>query len=325
MTDTETMDPVAQQRDRTDRILRVLADSYQQAQEKRIANGEQIRAVLQDRDETWGSVMERVEDEFGPATTADEVLESIAAGLTPGPVPVLGRMYHRAYSEERELFKEMELALKGNKTTQGHPCWPWLKAVKGIGPTLACKLLARLDPRKATTASAFWAYCGLATVPGDRYRCPTCGLVRDWPTGYNVTGKHTALASTKECKGALVKIAGPEDGVRAAQPGPARGQKATYDAYAKKVMYLVGTGFLKAGGKYAQHYRQARAKLDVERPGWADGRKHLTALRKTEKLFLSHLWAVWRGELGLPVTDPYAFAELGHAPASYIDPWDMVG
>jgi hypothetical protein len=311
----------------TDRVLKVLADSYEQAQDKRIAAGEQIRAVLQDRDEAWGvggqawiAFNMPAQPEPLKQPDADDVLDAIGRGTTPGPVPILGRMFHRAYTEERELYKEMNTALKG------HPCWPWLKAVKGIGPTLACKLLARLDPVKATTPSAFWMYCGLATVPGERYTCTTCGLVRDWPAGYNVTGKHQALNSTKPCSGALVKVAGTEDGVRVAMPKPAKGQKAGYDQYAKKVMYLVGTGFLKVpGSKFEQVYRQERAKLDRERVGWPDGRKHLTALRKVEKLFLALLWVVWREAKGLPVTEPYAIAHMGHSPASKINPWDMVG
>ncbi len=274
----------------TDRVLRFHADNYEQAQQKRIAAGEQIRAVLQGRDETWGvggpawiAFNMPAQPEPLKQPDADDVLDAIGRGATPGPVPILGRMYHRAYTEERELYKEMNVALKG------HPCWPWLKAVKGIGPTLACKLLARLDPVKATTPSAFWMYCGLATVPGERYACTTCGLVRDWPAGYNVTGKHQALNSTKPCLGALAKVAGTEDGVRAAMPKPAKGQKAGYDQYAKKVMYLVGTGFLKVpGSRFEQVYRQERAKLDRERVGWPDGRKHLTALRKVEKLFLCY-------------------------------------
>lgn len=324
----------------TDRVLRFLADGFEQAQRKRIQVGEQIRAVLQGRDETWGRDAAEVahevaeaEKEDGGDRLVDDILKAIASGESTGPVPIQGRMYHRAYTEERELFKEMELALKGIKPSKknpegvpGHPCWPWLEQVKGIGPTLACKLLARLDPEKAPTPSSFWSYCGLATVPGERYNCVTCRLERAWPVGYNVTGTHMALGTQKACKGKLVKTAGPEDGIRCAQPQPARGQKATYDQYAKKVLYLIGTGFLKVpGSKYEQVYRKEREKLDREKVGWADGRKHLTALRKVEKLFLSHLWLIWREARGLPTTMPYAFAELGHAPASYVGPWEMVG
>lgn len=314
------------------RELRWLADSYEQAQRVRIETGERIRAVLHGRDETWDPIGE-IRAETRKTATDREVevyvwddgemiyeaaalLVAIAKGTTTGPVPILGRTYARHYAEEREMRAEMDRSLRS------HPAWDWLSKVRGIGPTLGAKMLARFDATKAEHASSFWAYAGLATVPGEKWRCPTCGLARSWPAGFNVTGKHQALGTTKTCPDALVKIAGPDDGVRAAQPKPARGQKATYDQYAKKVMYLVGGAFLKAGGPYEEHYRKHRARLEVERPGWADGRKHLTALRIVEKLFLSHLWQIWREALGLPVGEPYAASELGHE--GMIDPWSMV-
>jgi hypothetical protein len=110
--------------------------------------------------------------------------------------------------------------------------------------------------------------------------------------------------------------------VRVAQPRPGRGERAAYDRQAKKICYLVGTSFLRAGGRYEQLYRRERAELDLSRPGWAEGRKHLTALRKMEKVFLSHLFIVWREALGLPVTLPYAQAHAGHTERS--GPWEMV-
>lgn len=302
--------------------LRWLADAYEQAQSIRVATAERIRAVLQGRDKTWGNYVTDVDP--------DIVLKSIAKGEELGPVPLLGLTYYRHKMEEDELRKEMDLAL------QAHPAWPWMSRIKGIGPTLGAKVLAHFDPHLADHASSFWAFAGLATVPGESYHCETCGLTCAWPVGYNVTGVHQMLGSPgawkakddeidekKKCKGKLVKVAGPEDGVRTAQPRPAKGQKSPYDQYAKKVMYLLGSSFIKAGeGPYEAHYRKHRARLEVERPGWADGRKHFTALRITEKLFLAHLWQIWREALGLPTGDPYAMAELGHT--GFIDPWSMV-
>lgn len=252
----------------------------------------------------------------GVARYADDTIKAIQAGETLGPVPMLGRSHHRYWTEERETYRDMMRALRS------HPAWTWLEQVKGIGPTLGCKLLARFDATKADNVSSFWAYAGLATVPAEQYECAECGIVRAWPVGYDVTGKHQALGTSKACKGALVKTRGAEDGVRCAQPKPSRGTKASYDQYAKKVLYLVGTSFLKAGGPYEAFYRRERAKADRERPGWADGRKHYLALRKTEKLFLSNLWQIWREALGLPTPDPWAIAHGGHD--GKIEPWSMV-
>lgn len=318
----------------TGRELRYLADGYETAQRLRIETGERIRAVVQGRDETFiplGSVTmlpgEEGEDprsawidEAGVARDADDTLAAIQMGKTIGPVPILGRSHHRYWTEERDTFSDMSRSLRA------HPAFGWLDQVPGIGPTLACKLLARFDATKADHASSFWAYAGLATVPGDQYRCETCHLVRSWPTGFNVTGTHQALGTTRNCKGSLVKIAGPEDGIRSAQPKPSRGTKATYDQYAKKVMYLAGMSFLKVPGSfYEQFYRRERAKVDREHGHeWADGKRHFWALRKVQKLFLSNLWEIWRTALGLPVTDPWAFASAGHDLAGKVSPWDVV-
>ena len=54
----------------------------------------------------------------------------------------------------------------------------------------------------------------------------------------------------------------------------------------------------------------------------SEGHVHNRALRKMIKLFLAHLWQVWRQAEGLPVPEPYALAELGHS--HYLDPWDFV-
>ena len=289
--------------------LRYLADAYEQSQRIRIQNGERLRAVLQGRDETW-------DVEFDENIDADEVIKSIEKGDGIGPIPIIGMTYRRHWEMEREYFREMGIALNS------HPVWPWLEQIKGMGPTLSCKILSRLDPEKADTVSSYWAYCGLATVPGVEYKCELCGIVGVWPESFKMTGKHKALGKTKQCKGSLVAI-NVGNGTRAAQPKPGRGEKASYDQYAKKICYLIGMSFLKSKGKYSEIYSKHRNRLDRERPGWPDGRKHYTALRIMEKLFLSHLWLKTREALDMPVTEPYANGMLGHN--GYIDPQEMVG
>lgn len=290
------------------RELRWIADSYDQAQNARIRTGERIRALLQGRGE---GAPPPPPDSAPP----DTVLASIRRGGTEGPAPLLGRAYRRQYEQEQEMAKLLEdrLAL--------HPAWPWLRRVKGIGPTLAGKLVSRLDVTRAETPSSFWAYCGLATVPGVEYRCEACGMSGAFPESYRVSGQHTALGGTGTCAGQMKPMGGADRGVRVAQPKPGRGEKSAYDRHAKKTCYLIGTSFLRSGGEFELFYRRERRKLDGTRPGWAEGRKHLTALRKTEKLFLAQLWIVWRQALELPITRPYAQAQ--EEQEGWIDPWDM--
>lgn len=166
----------------------------------------------------------------------------------------------------------MSSMIEGSRAREieAHVAWVWLSQVPGVTPTLAGGLLSRLEPELASTPSAFWSYCGLATV------------------------------------------AQPHGG-RAAQPSRASGEL-------KRVCHALGTSLVRAGGAYARIYRQERARLDETRPAWACERKHLTALRKMEKLFLSHLWLVWREALGLSVTRPHQ-----NDSRAAIGPWEMVG
>lgn len=292
----------------TVRDLRWIADAYEQAQRVRIESGERIRAIVQGRDERTGAGRERAE--------AGKMLVAIRRGEDDGPVVLLGRTYRRHWEAEQELRRAMNTALAE------HPAWPWLSQVKGIGATLAAKLLARLDVSRAPHPSSFWSYCGLATVPGVEYRCTTCGLRTSYPVRYRVKPVHTRPDDGTTCAGQLTQGRGPEQNIRVAQPRPASGEKASYDQYAKKVCYLIGVSFVRSKSAYGEFYRRERQRLAEERPGWTTGRLHYAALRKTEKLFLAHLWVVWRRVAGLPIEAPYAQAVLNRP--DYIPPEAMV-
>lgn len=284
-------------------MLRIVADDYDQAQRVRVAKGEQIRSIVR------GVDLAATEPGFDDA---DALLDAIKRGEADLPHPYLSWAYRRSWEQERRAYDEM-IGLVSE-----HPAWPWLDKVKGIGPTLACKILARLDIERASSASSFSCYCGLGTVPGKMYRCETCGRTDIYPEGFDVTGKH------KGCKTISVQVAGPEDGIRAAQPRAGRGQTRSYDAYAKKVMYLIAGQFIKLPGKswYEDQYRAKRNYYERERPGWEKGRKHYSALRHIEKLFLSHLYEVWCEAIGRDAAPPYAQAHLAHD--GIVSPWEVI-
>lgn len=52
-----------------------------------------------------------------------------------------------------------------------------------------------------------------------------------------------------------------------------------------------------------------------------EGHLDFMARRRATKLFVCHLWAVWRGALGLPLRVPYAVEYGGHSTPT--DPWAM--
>ncbi|HEX2188754.1 MAG TPA: transposase [Longimicrobiaceae bacterium] len=279
--------------------LRLLVDAFEQWQRMRVQTGERIRAVLQGRDGTADPAQEAEED-------VDQVLVRIRRGEDDGPQPMLAAMYRTCYREEESFTAALLAGL------EEHPAWPWLSQVKGVGPLLGAKLLSRLDARRAPTPSSFWAYCGLATVPGVEYRCQTCGRTLAFPASYSVTGAHKVQGGRRTCGGQL--LPGPAR-VRVAQPRVARGEAGAYNVFAKKVCYLLGVSFLRTRSPYSREYAAHRERLEELHPGWDPKRRHLTAMRRMEKRFLADLWLAWREALGLPTTAPYALARLDPLPA----------
>lgn len=203
-----------------------------------------------------------------------------------------------------------------------HPVWPWLSQVGGMEPELADALLSRLDATRAETPSAFWAFCGLATVPGTEYRCSTCGYRAIFPTSQRVSGTHMRGDGAGACPDRLRAAPGAGAALRTAQPRPTSGERGAYDGHSKRACYQIGAALLRADGAYREYYRGEKATLDRSRRDWAEARRHLTALRKMEKLFLAHLWLVWREALGLPLTEPNPDAVARGA--TVLGPWEMV-
>lgn len=90
-----------------------------------------------------------------------------------------------------------------------------------------------------------------------------------------------------------------------------KGEKAHYSTRLKTAMYQVASSFLIHDSPYREVYDRARRDYE-SRDGWTKLHQHYAALRKMEKMFLSHLWLRWRSLEGLPITEPYAQAVVGH-------------
>ena len=293
--------------------LRSIAAAFESAQAQRLRTGEQIRALIGNRESGIGNRNGGTAHNGGSAHI-EALLARIRAGGTFGTAPALADAYRRQWNEERDLLRLL------TERIARHPTWPWLVRVRGLGPSLSARLLARLEIDRAPTPSSFWSYCGLATVAAQLYRCSECGYELSLPDGRHLRAAHRGPGSGLPCVGTLAPIGeGPR---RVAQPRPSRGENAPYDREAKKLCYLIGTSFVRQGDAYRRYYNEQRARLDASKPDWIPRRRHLTALRMTEKLFLAHLWLVWREQLGLPVTAPYADTRDDAVPAPR--PWAMV-
>jgi hypothetical protein len=269
--------------------LRLLYQLFEEAQRSRVAHGERLRAIFQGR--SLGGAAERSEN-------ADALLKTIARGNTVGAPRILERAYARAASDESDAAETLR------EVIELHPAWPWLSSKKGIGHLLAARLLSRLDVTRAKTPSAFWAYCGLATIPGVAYRCDRCRLEVAYPVGYKLHEPHYSRTGLRQCTGHLELVPG-DQSTRVAPRRSTLGGRKSYDSHARKSCYLIGVSLLRCGSDYRAFYDSERERLAILHPGWTPRHSHLSALRRMEKAFLRDLWLAWRRAVNLPVVPSY--------------------
>jgi len=136
--------------------------------------------------------------------------------------------------------------------------------------------------------------------------------------------------------------------IRGRAPRREKGEKLTFNSELRVMCFRLAGSFLKAQGKYAEFYYKEKKKLisRYENEGKkiiptleltkkngkffepvgviSENHVHMQAMRKMIKLFLSHLWIVWRKAEKLPITEPYAYSVLGHTRHDYITPEDMI-
>jgi len=93
---------------------------------------------------------------------------------------------------------------------------------------------------------------------------------------------------------------------------PRKGQKLTYNKHLKTIFYKVGVQFLRNDSPYRLYYDKAKEYYQANRTDWTAGHIHNASLRKMIKLFISHLWHVWRELEGLPTRLLYVQEKLGH-------------
>ncbi|MEO8563241.1 MAG: hypothetical protein ABI601_14250 [bacterium] len=268
-------------------LLQLAASGYERAQRDRIRYGEQLRAILQRRDPRWDLVV-RDDVDVG------EVLKEIR-GSGGGPVPILGRLYASAWAQERDMSAQMDALITR------HPAWPWLHGVRGVGSTLASRLLSRLDVARAPSPASFWAYCGLGTVAAAEFVCDECDARAFAAPGTRLVKPHAVAGGRERCAGRM-RARGLASNVRVAQARPRRGEQAPYDLEAKAVCYLIGVSFVRCGGPFRDVYDERKAYLAAEHEAWPPKRVHLAAARATVKRFLADLWVAWREAEGYPAS-----------------------
>ena len=265
-----------------DNLAKVVA-AYELAQRNRIATAAHLRTVQAE-----------------PELHAGEALDAL---------------YRIEARTEKWLAKEMA------RRVEDHPAWPWLDRVRGVGPTLSARLLARLRIERAPTPSSFWKFCGLSTVEGARFICPGCGTALVRAQGTAAPRRHHA-PSGEPCLQRLEEARAAGD-VRIAARLPSRGQVRSFDVGARTLCHLIGVSFLRRGGRYRDIYYARRERINAQHPEWTKLHAHLAGMRIMEKLFLAHLWSVWSHAIGGPPRLAYPVWIRGKAGVD-ISPWEMV-
>lgn len=203
--------------------------------------------------------------------------------------------------EEKEARIEKHLKPVAESTITGH----WLLEQRGIGPVLACGLLAYFDPARARHASSYWKFAGLAVSNGHADRLVAAKVI------------HPKSGPCRECDCTKYE-ADPVSEDELCTCGHAlkiEGQKAPYSKMAKWLCFNVASSFLKSGSPYKRVYDEAKV-FYLAKYGTKAGQKdhaHKAAMRKMVKRFLVEFWKVGRAEAGLPIDEPYIFGPGGHS------------
>jgi hypothetical protein len=177
---------------------------------------------------------------------------------------------------------------------RNHVMWPWISGRVVANPVVAGRLLARLNPDRARTPSAFWRFCGLATVPGVELRCDRCGRVVHVPRA-RPTSCAREIKPGRRCGGACVPVTA-RFPTRIAQrwvPNPHLARSA-YDPEARTAAYLFGHDLIARSPLYAGLNRKEQERLLAARPEWSFQHRLRAARRRTTKTFLADLWLAWR-------------------------------
>lgn len=235
---------------------------------------------------------------------------------------------------------ETELESRVSDAVSKMPIIQWLEKVHGIGPRYSGSLVATIqDITRFPRISTLWAYCGMGLIPV----CVDCNKIayygreqirfcmnqadRRWRI-YISSKKYKEdvkkgkaideeTYKTEQFAYTQKQLCQHEEGqfeveMRAPQRKYFKGLLLTHNPFAKMTCWKIAGQFVRQGKFYRLIYEQAKAKY-VERDGGklSDGHIDLRARRATVKLFLSHLWEMWRRSIGLPAGKPWLMEQQG--------------
>jgi len=265
-------------------VLKQLVSTYYGVQKVRVGMGNRIAGIVKEYGET--EYTNRLVDVF---ETSEEIEKSIMKHVRP-------------------ILKEFPIYSM------------WLRHVKGIGDVLAAGLISGIKtPARFENISKLWKYCGYHVENG---RAPrrTAGSKVSW-SPFMKTLCWKVGESFVKTKGyyRLAYETFRKDEERKSEEGMVKpiDDAVGFIAKDEEVINVIS----KSKQTESEPAFLTKSKVDMlKKKGITEIRVGMTkshvfarAKRKTVKLFLAHLWQVWREIEDLPVTEPYAHTLLGHA------------
>lgn len=202
------------------------------------------------------------------------------------------------------------------------PIWDDLLTIKGVGENLAAKLIAEIDDISlASTVSKLWRFAGYGL---GEYWIDEGGAVKAPREGWRWIKKGDAKIRER-----AVAEAKPGWHLERVRDRMVSGWASCYNKALKSIVWQIGDQFIRQYSVGYEDYYRAQKEQELMRHGdeMSAGRLDKRARRKTQKLFLQHLWLRWRHYEGLPLSRPYVHDRLGHG--SLITPeecgWSALG
>jgi hypothetical protein len=246
-------------------------------------------------------------------------------------------------------IENAEISLKNlikEKVTE-FPIHLWIIEQKGISYDMAGQMIGLIgDIGKFANVSKLWAYSGMGVMQ----ICTKCNMkyLPEIDRLSYIDKTSTRLEAQYEKK--IVK-SGPKPDfedkahdmlcwcedpeLKDIGQRRVKGVLLDYNPQLKSLVWRYGKQFVMQGDFYRKLFDKFKAEY-AARPdlvkemetkagkkskhGTSSGRSHINAMaqRKTQKIFLQHLWVTWRKSEGLPVTMPWIIEKGGHS--SYIEP-----
>lgn len=278
-------------------MLRNMVRGFYDTQKLRISMGNRLVANFyaklgrkpsqkkDDMDDDSKEILEKLKSEAELISTAIATSGHRAATVLKNREGIISDVVE--YELVSNYFDFLQVEKKLNniiaKTVSQFPIWDeFLKDVRGCGPLMAAVIISEIDPHKAKYVSSFWKYAGLD--------------VAEDGSGRSRKKEHLVEVEYVDKDGELSKR-----------------QSITFNPFLKtKLVGVLGTSFIRSGGKYAEIYYDYKNRLE-NHPVHKDKtklHKHNMAVRYMIKMFLKDLYIAWRKLEGLPVLPDYAEGKL---------------